>query len=141
MRTVALGGDGVDAGGDAVVEEATGHVMRPYADGRAHRSCDGGGDQAQPVAGEALGSGEGAAVDGAVARAVARDVTLEAAQHPDEAAVDAAERLCDEQLDVVALLARVGVVASVSIDAALARRVVEGTWAGASRVAAKDLPV
>jgi hypothetical protein len=55
--------------------------------------------------------------------------------------VDAAERLCDEQLDVVALLARVGVVASVSVDAALARRVVEGTWAGASRVAAKDLPV
>ena len=32
-------------------------------------------------------------------------------------------RLCDEQLDVVALLARVGVVASVSVDAALARRV------------------
>ena len=55
--------------------------------------------------------------------------------------MDAAERLCDEQLDVVALLARVGVVASVSVDAALARRVVEGTWAGASRVAAKDLPV
>jgi hypothetical protein len=79
VRTVALGGDGVDASGDAVVEEATGHVMRPYADGRAHRSCDGGGDQAQPVAGEALGSGEGAAVDGAVARAVACDVTLEAA--------------------------------------------------------------
>ena len=42
VRTVALGGDGVDAGGDAVVEEATGHVMRPYADGRAYGACDGG---------------------------------------------------------------------------------------------------
>ena len=41
----------------------------------------------------------------------------------------------------MALLARVGVVASVGVDAPLARRVVEGTWAGAARVAAEDLPV
>ena len=42
VRTSALGGAGVDAGGDAVVEEATGHVMCPYADGRAYGACDGG---------------------------------------------------------------------------------------------------
>ena len=55
--------------------------------------------------------------------------------------MDAAERLCDEQLDVVAFRARVSVVAGVGVDAPRARCVVEGVWASAARVAAKDLPV
>ena len=42
-------------------------LMDVAADG----ARDGGGDHPEPVAGEALGGGEGSSVDGAIARAIA----------------------------------------------------------------------
>ena len=65
------------------------------------------------MASEALGRSEGPAVDGAITRAVAFGVSLEAAQHLDGGAMNAALYLSEEQLNAVALFTRISVVASV----------------------------
>ena len=85
-------------------------------------SWNGGGDQTEPVAREPLGGRARAPVDSAVACPLAFDVALEEAQHAHGVAVHAAEDLGEEELDAMALGARVGVVAGVCVDACFAWR-------------------
>ena len=104
---------GVNVSKVAEVKEGAGLVVRPRANGHANRARDRGGDHPQPMASEAFGRSEGPAVDSAITRAAALGVSLEAAQHLDGGAMDAALRLSEEQLNAVALFTRISVVASV----------------------------
>jgi hypothetical protein len=62
------------------------------------------------VAGEAFGSCAGPAIDSAVTRAFVCGAALEAMQHADCGFVYATEHFSDEQLNAVALIARVSIV-------------------------------